>query len=230
MAQSGSRATFRERGSAHYESRGMRKRDRLLVWIAVLTLLGRSAALREAFHWALERRVTADEIREAVLQSFLFAGYPRAIHAFEILDEVLEERGLRAEHLTDRTPPRAGVKAFFRRRGRELFQEIYRHDTDAVVDRIGRFHPEFMDWIIEDAYGKVLSRPHLDLKTREIMSVALLTALRLPRQLTPHMRGALRAGAKPRELRAAIEQLDFLLTKDCIAQALVRLTRAETTL
>ena len=98
------------------------------------------------------------------------------------------------------------------------------------MDRIGGFHPEFMDWIIEDAYGKVLSRPYLDLKTREIVSVALLTALSLPRQLTPHMRGALRAGAKPRELRAAIDQLDFLLPKANIAQAHVRLERAETTL
>ncbi|MEN8148772.1 MAG: carboxymuconolactone decarboxylase family protein [Planctomycetota bacterium] len=233
MAQSGSQATrksFRDKAEEHYEKRGLVKRARLLVWIAVLTLLGRSSALREAFHWALQRRVTADEIREAILQTFLFAGYPRAIHAFEVLDEVLDERGVTDVPQTDRTPPRAGLRAFFRRRGRELFQEIYRHDTELVVNRIGRFQPEFMDWIIEDAYGKVLSRPYLDLKTREILSVALLTALKLPRQLTPHMRGALRAGAKPRELRCAILQLDFLLAKDSIEKALVRLERAETTL
>jgi len=230
MGQSGSKAGFREQGADHYDSHGLRKRDRHLVWISVLTLLGRSDDLRESFHWAIERRVTPDEIREAILQTFLFAGYPRAIHAFEVFDSVLHDRGLEVAPRKDRTPPRAGVQAFFRRRGRELFREIYRHDTELVVDRIGRFHPEFMDWIIEDAYGKVLSRPYLDLKTREILSVALLTALSLPRQLTPHMRGALRAGAKPRELRAAIRQLDFLLPEENIAQARVRLERAETTL
>jgi len=237
MAQSGSQARnqerrppLRERAGEHYERRGLRKRTRLLVYIAVLTQRGRSRALREAYHWALERRVTVVEIREAILQAFLFAGYPRAIRAFEILDEVLDEKGIAEPPRRDRTPPRAGVTAFFRRRGRELFQEIYRHDTDLVVDRIRGFHPEFMDWIIEDAYGKVLSRPYLDLKTREILSVALLTALSLPRQLTPHMRGALRAGAKPRELREAIRQLDILLPKTAIRSALVRLERAYSTL
>jgi len=241
MAQSGSQAKnpgrdrgrdrpLRDRAWEHYERRGLRKRTRLLIFIAVLTQLGRSKKLREAYHWALDRRVTVDEIREAVLQAFLFAGYPRAIHAFEILGEVLDERDVDEAPRRDRTPPRAGVTAFFRRRGRELFEEIYRQDANLVVDRIRGFHPEFMDWIIEDAYGKVLSRPYLDLKTREIISVALLTALSLPRQLTPHMRAALRAGAKPRELREAIQQLDIFLTKAVIRNALVRLERAETTL
>jgi 4-carboxymuconolactone decarboxylase len=147
-----------------------------------------------------------------------------------VLGELLAESGIEEEFRKDRTPPRAGLQTFFRRRGRELFEEVYRHDTNIVVDRITRFHPEFMDWIIEDAYGKVLSRPYLDLKTRELLSVALLTALKLPRQLTPHMRGALRAGAKPRELREAIQQLEIFLPKTSIEQALVRLERAETTL
>jgi 4-carboxymuconolactone decarboxylase len=230
MGQSDGKKPLRDRAEEFYERRGLRKGTRLLVYISVLTLLGRSNELREAFGWALERRVGVAEIREAILQTFLFAGYPRAIHAFEVLGEVLDERGIEEAVRKDRTPPRAGVQKFFRRRGRELFEEVYRHDTDIVVDRITRFHPEFMEWIIEDAYGKVLSRPYLDLKSREILSVALLTALKLPRQLTPHMRGALRAGAKPRELREAIRQLAIVLPKTSIEQALVRLERAETTL
>jgi len=236
MGQSGSQAEptdnkpLRDRAGGHYERRGLLKGTRHLVYIAVLALLGRSEELREAYHWAIDSRVQVVDIREAVLHAFLFAGYPRAIHAFEILDEVLEERQMYEAPPKDRTPPRAGLQTFFRRRGRELFQEIYRHDTDLVVDRIRGFHPEFMDWIIEDAYGKVLSRPYLGLKCREILSVALLTALSLPRQLTPHMRGALRAGARPRELEEAIRQLEIVLDRDAIEQALVRLERAKTTL
>jgi 4-carboxymuconolactone decarboxylase len=236
MGQSGSQAsgsateTFRDRVGEFYQRRGLLKGTRHLVYVCVLTLLGRSEDLRELFHWALERRVPLRSIRESILQAFLFAGYPRAIHAFEILAEVLEERGIDVPPRRDRTPPRAGASAFFRRRGRSLFEEVYREDAGLVIDRIRGFHPEFMDWILEDAYGKVLSRPFLDLKTREILSTALLTALTLPRQLTPHIRGALRAGAKPREVREAILQLEVVLTKAAVREALVRLERAQTTL
>lgn len=221
---------FRERAAKYYDRRGMLKGTRHLVYVSTLALLGRSEDLRDAMDWAIERRVPVDQIQEALLQTFLFAGYPRAIHAFEVLDRVLTVRGIPTAPPMDRLPPRSTAKAFFRRRGRALFREIYRDDTDIVTDRIGGFHPQFMDWILEDAYGKVLARPFLDLKTREIVAVGLLTALELSRQLTPHLRAALRAGARVREVSEAIRQLSIVLPKRAVNLALVRLERARTSL
>jgi 4-carboxymuconolactone decarboxylase len=226
----GDRVGFRERAAASYERRGLTKGTRLLVYVSVLTHLGQTDDLRETFDWALERRVSLREIREAILETFLFAGYPRAIHAFETLAEVIEARGCDEPPPRDRLPPRSGLRVFFRRRGRDLFHEVYRGDAQAVLDRISSFHPEFSDWIVEDAYGKVLARPFLDLKTRELIAVALLTALDLPRQLTPHIRGALRAGAKPKEVAETVGQLEILLGGSRVKMALTRLSRAKTTL
>lgn len=224
------RTTFRDRAQAFHDRPGLAKRIRHLINISILTLLGRSSDLKDAMHWALDRRVNADLIREAILQTFLFAGYPRALHAFEVFDAVLEERGVAGRARRDRLPPRASLPAFFRRRGRALFEEIYREDSDLVMNRIRGFQPEFMDWIIEDAYGKVLARPYLDLKGREILSSTLLTVLRLPRQLTPHIRGAIRAGAKRVELSEAIGQLELFLAPSKLQMARVRLERAASSL
>ncbi len=217
-------------GRVIHDRRGLLKGTRHLVYVSVLTLTGRSSDLRDCFAWAIERRVKVNRIREAILQASLFTGFPRAIHAFEILDEVLAEKGLDPTPDQDRLPPRTSSAVFFRRRGRELFEEVYRDDTQPVVARIASFQPEFMDWILEVAYGRVLGRPFLDLKTREILAVALLTVLELPRQLTPHLRGAFRAGAKLRELSEAIRLLGLFVNKRIVNQALVRLERARTTL
>ena len=221
---------FRERAAVFHERRGLKKGSRHLVNITALTLLGRSEDLRAALDWAIERRVSVDLIREVFLQTMLFAGYPRALHAFERLDDVLNERSLRVNHRRDRVPPGGSTEAFYRRRGRELFEEIYRDDTTLVMARISGFHPEFMDWITEDAYGKVLSRPFLDLKMRETLSSCLLAILELPRQLTPHIRAALRAGAKVREVSEALQQLEVFIPKRAVKSALLRLERARTTL
>ena len=224
------RQPFRERAAPFHGRRGLKKGTRHLVNIATLTLLGQTEDLRDALDWAIERRVSVDLIHEVFLQTMLFAGYPRALHGFETLDTVLTDRQLCVLPRRDRIPPRSSPGAFYRRRGRELFEEIYRGDTTLVRKRISRFHPEFMDWISEDAYGKVLSRPFLDLKSRETISSCLLAALKLPRQLTPHLRGALRAGAKGRDLCEALLQLELFIPKRTVKAAMVRLDRAKTTL
>jgi len=64
------------------------------------------------------------------------------------------------------------------------------------------FHPELAEWILEDGYGKVLSRPVLSIRERELIVVAVLSALRLPLQLESHVRGALRVGATKGEVAA----------------------------
>jgi len=53
-------------------------------------------------------------------------------------------------------------------------------------------------------YDDIFSRPGLDLATRELLAVALLTSLGSTEELTTHLRGALRTGASERQVREAI--------------------------
>ena len=221
---------FRDRAEQHHHRPGLRKGTRHLVNTAVLTLLGRTDDLADCLDWAVGRRVQVSRLVEAILQAHLFGGFPRAIHALEVLDDVLVSRGVGTEPDLDRIPPRVSLVAYFRRRGRDLFGEIYRDDAGPVTERIARFHPEFMEWITEFAYGRVLARPFLELSVREILAASMLTVLDLPRQLTPHLRGALRSGASVREVGEALRQLELFVRKDRVKQALVRLDRARTTI
>lgn len=55
--------------------------------------------------------------------------------------------------------------------------------------------------ITRAAWGDVWQRPGLDLKTRSIITVALLTALGKQHELKGHVRGALNNGVTPEELQ-----------------------------
>jgi alkylhydroperoxidase/carboxymuconolactone decarboxylase family protein YurZ len=59
--------------------------------------------------------------------------------------------------------------------------------------------PEVFLWMELEGYGKVLSRPGLDVIDRELAIVACLMIEHRPAQLHSHIRGALNVGA-PREL------------------------------
>lgn len=54
------------------------------------------------------------------------------------------------------------------------------------------------------AYGEVISREGLDLKTREMLTVAMLIVLGHEPELRIHLRGALNAGVSPQELEEII--------------------------
>jgi 4-carboxymuconolactone decarboxylase len=71
-----------------------------------------------------------------------------------------------------------------------------------MIGRMRGYHPELADWILEEGYGRVLSRPVLSIRERELIVVAVLSALRLPRQLESHERGALRVGATAGQVAA----------------------------
>jgi len=60
--------------------------------------------------------------------------------------------------------------------------------------------------ITELGWGAVWGRPGLELKTRSIINLAMLTALNRPHELEVHVRGALRNGVTVDEIREILIQ------------------------
>ncbi len=190
-------------------------RVRLLARIAGLAALGRERPLGEAFLAARKGGVPLRAVRETLLQVFLFAGFPRTVNALDVLERSL---GPLPPVVPERLPPGAA-----RRRGRLLFDRVYGEHAGPVLARIGSRHREFRDWILEDAYGKVLGRPGLPAAERECIAVALLAVLDLPRQQAAHLRGALRCGATAAEVEAALGGVEGIASRKAVAFARRRL-------
>lgn len=70
-----------------------------------------------------------------------------------------------------------------------------------VINALKDIAPEFADLLIEFPFGDIYSRPELDLKSREIATVAALTAMgtAVP-QLKVHIHGALNVGCSEQEV------------------------------
>jgi 4-carboxymuconolactone decarboxylase len=76
--------------------------------------------------------------------------------------------------------------------------------VDAALARQDDFTAPFQDFITRYAWGDVWARPGLDRRTRSCLTVALLAALRSHDELAVHIRGALRNGVTPDELREVL--------------------------
>src|SRR6478735_6270338 len=78
----------------------------------------------------------------------------------------------------------------------------------AVVESLKDIAPDLAEWIISFSYGDVMSRPGLDLRSRQFATVAALTAMGTAApQLKVHLNGALNVGCKPSEVVEVILQM-----------------------
>ncbi len=68
--------------------------------------------------------------------------------------------------------------------------------------------PDLVRCLVEFPFGDIYTRPGLDLKTREMLTVAALTVLGYPQaELKDHIRGALNVGCTSDEIVEIILQM-----------------------
>ena len=136
-------------------------------------------------------------VEEALLQSYLFLGFPAALTA---LSEWRDLTGTRPAPETDSADP-----SEWGRRGEAVCRTVYGRAYEKLRGNVRRVHPAMDEWMVREGYGKVLAREGLDLGTRELCIVAILAATGWEPQLHSHLRGALHAGCDPASVAEALE-------------------------
>lgn len=92
--------------------------------------------------------------------------------------------------------------------GLARLSEIDGEKGDKVVEALKGISPDFAELLIEFAFGDVYSRSGLDLKAREIATVAALTAMGTAApQLKVHVHGALNVGCTRQEIIEVMIQM-----------------------
>jgi len=93
-------------------------------------------------------------------------------------------------------------------RGSRRLAEIDGEGGQQVVDALKDVAPDLARYVIEFGFGDVYSRSGLDLRTRELATVAGLAALgHAQPQLKVHVNGALNVGCTPAEVVEVIIQM-----------------------
>lgn len=156
-------------------------------------------ALTQAAKEAREAKRDRSRLDETLLQATLFYGFPRVVTAFEHVLAAWPHDSSEPATIAHSLLPEQRMQ-----RGRELFAAIYGKNDDLVRAKLASFCSEFHDFVLEDAYGRILSRPGLDVRTRELLAVTALAALGQLPQLVAHARGAMKFGATAAATRAAM--------------------------
>src|SRR5262245_21019233 len=170
---------------------------RLVTLSAAIAAADAESVAREAA-LALESGVPPAALYEAILQSYLFVGFPRAIEALFASRDVLERAG---------GIPRAAAAvdpAGWELAGAELCRRVYGRNYEKLLATMRGLSPDLASWMVLEGYGKTLSRPALGAVEREFAVIAILTVTGAWRQLRSHAIGAVNVGGTRSGVRAAI--------------------------
>ncbi len=156
--------------------------------LELLALLSASSVLRKRkyFEIILERLLGNNcsdvKIYEALLQTYLFAGFPSALISLKRLNEIVGKNKIYIGYDFKK----------YSARGEKNCRIIYGNKYDKLISNVKSFSPELSEWLIVEGYGKVLGRKGLTLKEREVCIVSILSALKFKDQIYSHINGAVR--------------------------------------
>ena len=177
-----------------YPRRQLDLRQRQLATAAALAALG-NARPQLKFHLAgaLNVGCTPEELVELAIHMSVYAGFPAAVNTALVLKELFGERGITLRHET-RTPTSSQGPSRVEQ-GWAGLKDIDGHAGERVIAALQDIAPDLGRHIIEFAFGDVYSRTAMDLASRELVTVAALTALgTASAQLKVHMHGFLNVG------------------------------------
>ncbi len=190
-----------------------------LVRFAARIAGGTEEAMRAGAHECMAEGTPTDWVEELLLQSYLFCGFPRTLNATR------EWRRISQRPAPARSPVSPDDLSRWRADGERTCAVVYGPFYAKLRHNIEALHPDLDEWMIAEGYGKILSRPGMPLRERELCIVAACVASGQERQLHSHLHGALNAGAAPALVRATLSVLEALVGPDDHRRALLLFER-----
>ena len=169
----------------------------ILPLISSAAVLRKEKVLKELLYSAKVKKINSKKVYEALLQTYLFAGFPSSLISLKIASGFFPLSNLKSE----------SVK-LYKKIGVENCKKIYGNKFGKLIKNVGEFSPELSEWLITDGYGKVMGRKGLSLKEREMCIVAILSSMKYESQLYSHINGAFRLKNSFEEIRIVIISLE----------------------
>lgn len=92
--------------------------------------------------------------------------------------------------------------------GLAVRRDVIGHDVvDRMVGGADSFNREFQEFVTEFCWGGTWARGVLELKTRSMLNLCMLSALNRPQEFKLHVGGALRNGCTLEELKEVLLQI-----------------------
>ena len=188
-------------------------RDRSLVTISVLIATGKPAQLAGHLGRALNNGVQPSEASGLLAHLAIYCGWPSAVSALEVYEQVYTARKVDTAALRTVTPrlPAPGSDAA---------------RAKAVNDELGAVAPKFVQLTNDVVFDDLWRRSDLSLRDRSLVTIAALAAMGDDDQLDLYLRRGLESGLTRAQITEALTHLGFYAGWPKATKAMSAVTRS----
>lgn len=151
----------------------------------------------------LNTGATPNEVREIIYQCAPFIGFPKTLNAISVMNEVFSERNIKLPLENSSTTNESNRYE----KGLKIQQPLYGDEIKKSLEGLpDNFGDKIARLLSEVCFGDFYTRKGLDLKTRELLVLAILVTDGNKDTLKSHIKGNLKAGNTKENVAAAIIQ------------------------
>jgi 4-carboxymuconolactone decarboxylase len=187
-------------------------RDRSLVTVSVLIATGKTAQLTGHLSRALTNGVKPSEASALLAHLAIYCGWPSAVSALEVYEEVYSARKVDTSAL-GAASPRLPVPA----------SEAAR--AAATRDELGTAAPKFVQLTNDVVFDDLWRRADLTVRDRSLVTIAALAAMGDDDQLDVYLRRGIESGLTRAQIAEALTHLGFYAGWPKATKALTAVTK-----
>lgn len=186
--------------------KGLSQQEKSIISIAVLTAKGDLENLKSALKLGLEVGLTVNEIKEILVHTYAYCGFPRSIRGLQTFMEVVNER--KAKGITDKMGREASlIKADGNKyeRGKKVLEELTKTPSPEKLVGYAAFAPVIDTFLKEHLFADIFERDILTYAQRELVTLSVISAIGdAEPMLKGHLAIALNVGFSPKQLNEFI--------------------------
>lgn len=196
------------------------QQQQVIIPIAAFAAVGDMTELKLALNQGLEHGLSINEIKEVLIQTYAYAGFPRSLNALNELMNVLDQRQKNGihDHIGRASQPLA--KDY-----QPLIQGTLNQTQvvgQPVKGALFEFAPTIDEYLKTHLFGDIFSRDILSWQDREIATVSMLSALDgVENQLKSHVQISLNVGISTQQL----QEIQHILEQTISIESSQRLAR-----
>lgn len=189
----------------------MTKKQRAIVSVASLTATSGVDSLKTSLARSLDEGMTVNELKEVLVHTYAYCGFPRALRGLQTLVSVLDERkakGIDDNYGREATPVSDTRSKY--ERGRDILAKVSGAPKDSPKAAYAKLSPEIERFLKEHLFCDLFERDVLTYQDRELATVAVIASLGsgVEPMLRSHIGVALNTGVTSNVLRGAFSIIE----------------------
>lgn len=181
------------------EEKMLNEKQKSIIPIGAFTAVGDLENLKNSLNKGLDAKLTVNEIKEILVQSYAYAGFPRSLNGINTFIGVLNER------------EKNNIKDEIGKEASSVEKNINRNEYGEKVrtsltgsrstPAYAKFAPVIDDFLKEHLFADIFMRDNLDYMSRELTTISILAGLgNVNPQLAAHMNICLNLGMTENQL------------------------------